>query len=216
MFCDWNPFRGLVIPSSIIQKDAKMYFYFSLYEFTMTRVKLCKRSLPTPLTHYTTAGLVVKRRFYLPGIKIIGINNKYWRNYELDVHRCLQNAGLSGVDAVCPCGAIDSTFWWVLWLVAAHYGDVIISTMESKITSLTIIYSTVCSGADQGEHQGSASLAFVKGIHRWPMNSPSQRASNTENISISWRHHGTETLVETMWNTIAPDASASYGNVSGN
>ena len=40
------------------------------------------------------------------------------------------------------------------------------------ITSLTIVYSTVNSGADQRKHQSSASLAFVRGIHRWPVNSP--------------------------------------------
>ena len=45
-------------------------------------------------------------------------------------------------------------------------------TMESQITSLTIVYSTVYSGADQRKHQNSASLAFVWGIHRWPVNSP--------------------------------------------
>ena len=42
----------------------------------------------------------------------------------------------------------------------------------SQITSLTIVYSTVYSGADQRQHQRSASLAFVWGIHRWPVNSP--------------------------------------------
>ena len=35
-----------------------------------------------------------------------------------------------------------------------------------------IVDSTVYSGADQRKHQGSASLAFVRGIHRWPVNSP--------------------------------------------
>ena len=34
------------------------------------------------------------------------------------------------------------------------------------------IYSTVCSNADQRKHQNSASLAFVREIHRWPVNSP--------------------------------------------
>ena len=46
------------------------------------------------------------------------------------------------------------------------------STMVSQITSLTIVYSSVYSGADQRKHQSSASLAFVWGIHRWPVNSP--------------------------------------------
>ena len=64
-----------------------------------------------------------------------------------------------------------------------HYGDVIMATMPSQITSLTIVYSTVYSGADQRKYQSSASLAFVWGIH------PAQMASNAENVSIWWRHH---------------------------
>ena len=40
--------------------------------------------------------------------------------------------------------------------------------IASQITSLTIVYSD----ADQRKHQSSASLAFVRGIHRGPVNSP--------------------------------------------
>ena len=47
-----------------------------------------------------------------------------------------------------------------------HYDDVIMSMMASQITSLTGVYSTVYSDADQRKHQSSASLAFVWGIHR--------------------------------------------------
>ena len=50
--------------------------------------------------------------------------------------------------------------------------DVIMSAIASQITSLTIVYSTVYSGADERKYQSSASLAFVRGIHRWPVNSP--------------------------------------------
>ena len=46
------------------------------------------------------------------------------------------------------------------------------SAMASQITSLTIVHSSVYSGADQRKHQSSSSLAFVRGIHRWPVNSP--------------------------------------------
>ena len=53
-----------------------------------------------------------------------------------------------------------------------HYDDVIMGSIASQITSLTIVYSTVYSGADQSKHQSSASLAFVWGIHRGPVNSP--------------------------------------------
>ena len=46
------------------------------------------------------------------------------------------------------------------------------SVMASQIIGISIVYSTVCSGADQRQYQSSASPAFLRGIHRWPMNSP--------------------------------------------
>ena len=62
-------------------------------------------------------------------------------------------------------------------------------TMASQITSLTIVYSTVYSGADQRKHQSSASLAFVWGIHRGPVNSPHKWPVTRAIVSIWWRHH---------------------------
>ena len=56
-----------------------------------------------------------------------------------------------------------------------HYDDVITGTIASQITSLTSVYSTVYSGAEQSKHQSSTSLAFVWGIHRGPVNSPHKR-----------------------------------------
>ena len=53
-----------------------------------------------------------------------------------------------------------------------HHCDVIMSTMASQITSLTIVYSSIHSGRDKKNHQSSASLAFVRGVHRRPVNSP--------------------------------------------
>ena len=44
--------------------------------------------------------------------------------------------------------------------------------IASQITSLTIVYSTVYSDADQRKHQSSVALAFVRGIHRGPVDSP--------------------------------------------
>ena len=46
------------------------------------------------------------------------------------------------------------------------------STITSQITGVSIVYSTICSGADQRKHKKSASLAFVRGIYRRPVNSP--------------------------------------------
>ena len=72
----------------------------------------------------------------------------------------------------------------------------------SRITSITIVYSTVYSGAAQWKHQSSESQAFVC-VCVWggggggggggdsPVTSefPAQMTSNAENVSIWWRHH---------------------------
>ena len=58
--------------------------------------------------------------------------------------------------------------------------------IASQITSLAIVYSIVYSDAEQSKHQRSASLAFLRGIHRGPVNAPPppQMAGNAENVSI--------------------------------
>ena len=67
-----------------------------------------------------------------------------------------------------PCHSMERA--WNSNMQPMHY-DVIMGTMVSQITSLMIVYSTFYSGADHRKHQSSASLAFVRGIHRWPVNS---------------------------------------------
>ena len=68
------------------------------------------------------------------------------------------------------------------WWNDIHYDDVIMGAMMSQITSLTIVYSTVCSGAGQSKHQAP---------RHWPLcgELPVQVASNAENVSIGWHHH---------------------------
>ena len=75
----------------------------------------------------------------------------YWKQGSLPVAWVL-NRHLSGVSGVCQVR--DNR---------VHNSDVIMGAMASQITSLTIVYS----GADQRKHQSSASLAFVRRIHRW-------------------------------------------------
>ena len=64
-----------------------------------------------------------------------------------------------GVECV---GQVGPCFAW--GRIPTHYSDVIMSTMASQITSVSIICSTVSSGADQRKHQSSASVAFVGGM----------------------------------------------------
>ena len=70
-----------------------------------------------------------------------------------------------------------------------HYNDVIMGAMASRITSPTIVYSNVYSDADQRKHQSSTSLALC-GEFTVTGKFPAQMASNAENVSIWWRHHG--------------------------
>ena len=75
--------------------------------------------------------------------------------------------------------------------------------IASQLTSLSIVYSIVDSGADQRKYQSSASLAFVWGIHRWPVNSPHKKPVTRKmfpfddvimNIDVSitcWQSSGT-------------------------
>ena len=86
-----------------------------------------------------------------------------------------------------------------------HHDDVIMRSMASQITSLTIIYSTVYSGTDQRKHQSSASLAFVQGIHRGPVNSPHKWPVTRKMFPFDdvIMHREDHDLIRTSW----------YGNV---
>ena len=53
-----------------------------------------------------------------------------------------------------------------------HYSDVIMSSMAYQITGVSMVHSAVCSCVDQRKRQSSTWLAFVRGIPRWPVNSP--------------------------------------------
>ena len=109
------------------------------------------------------------------------------------------------------CGALMFSFMLArtkFWIAGdfrrhqkIHYSGVIMGAMASQITSLRIVNSTVYSGVDQRKHQESASLASVRGIHWWPVNFPAQMATNAENVSIWWRHHGYSSFqhMSVMW-----------------
>ena len=81
-----------------------------------------------------------------------------------------------------------------------HYIDVTMTMMASKITSLTVGYSIVYSGVNQRKHQSSASLAFVRGIHRdrWiPRTKGQSRRKCFHLMTSSWK----DTQVHFSWTT---------------
>ena len=63
------------------------------------------------------------------------------------------------------------------------------SAMVSQTTSLKIVDWTVYSGADQRKHQLRVT-GSCEGNSPMAGEFPAQRASNAENVSIWWRHHG--------------------------
>ena len=67
--------------------------------------------------------------------------------------------------------------------------------MASQITSLTIVYSIVYSGADQRKHQSSVT-GLCAGNSPVTNEFPAQMACNAKNVSIWWRHHETRIIPE--------------------
>ena len=97
------------------------------------------------------------------------------------------------------------------------------SVMSSQITGISIVCSTVCSGADQRKHQSSASLAFVREIQRWPVHSlhnwPVTRKTFPfddiimwyyENMDDSWQ--SVACLLQTNKRPVGLYSSAAYWN----
>ena len=62
-------------------------------------------------------------------------------------------------------------------------------TIASQITSLTIVYSTVYSGAVSKKTSKVRVTGFCVGNSPGNGEFPAQMASNAENVSIRWRHH---------------------------
>ena len=88
----------------------------------------------------------------------------------------------------------------VIWMISddtsphrntTRCSDVAISAMVSQITGFSTVCSTVCSGANQRKHQSSASLAFVRVIHQWPVDSPHTKGQLRGNcfhkMTSSWK-----------------------------
>ena len=85
-------------------------------------------------------------------------------------HLCLKLIWSSDVSNGSSC--IARCVLTVCLFNGIHSNDVIMGAITSQITSLTIVYSTVHPDTDQRKHQSSTSLAFVREIHRGPVNSP--------------------------------------------
>ena len=61
--------------------------------------------------------------------------------------------------------------------------------MASQITGFSIVYSTVCSSADQRKYSKLCVTGLCEGDSPVSGEFPAQRASKAENVFIWWRHH---------------------------
>ena len=121
-------------------------------------LKVCTLSTIPPLTvtHFDDKGSFCK-------LKIIHlVFYRYMHSTRTSPATCLHACLSTLYNTAMP--------FWPDWIT--HYNDVVMSAITFQITSSSIVYSTVSSGTDQRKHQSSASLAFVRGIHLWPVNSP--------------------------------------------
>ena len=128
-----------------------------------------------------------------------------WGHNELRLDQCQVLWWLTWKSNCCYChlNMIAHSILLVLRLEKCfyHYSDVIMTTIASQITSFTIVYSIVYSDADQRKHQSSASLAFVWGIHRWPVNSQHKRPVTRKCFHLmtsSWLNMMTHSTVNLM------------------
>ena len=98
----------------------------------------------------------------------------YVRNL-IRVHNEMWTASINPTIDLLWCQHQSGFIFRAWWPFTYHYSDVIMSMMASEIISLTIVYSTLYIGADK-KHQSSATMPFVRGIHRWQMNSSHKRS----------------------------------------
>ena len=86
--------------------------------------------------------------------------------------------------------------------ISQHYNDGIMGVMASQITSLTIVYSTVYSGAVK-----KTSKLRVTGLcaGKSPVTGqfPAKITSNAENVSIWWRPRGHPRLKPYAWRSVS-------------
>ena len=100
-----------------------------------------------------------------------------------------------------------------------HYSDVIMSAMASLITTITIVYSAGYSDADQRKHQSSAPLAFVRGIHRLPVNSHhiwsvTQKMLTLDDIIMTWANVDPDLCPHIGYNELITHALLEWGCLS--
>ena len=91
-----------------------------------------------------------------------------------------------------------------------HYNDVIMGVIASQFTSFTILYSTVYSRRRSKKTSKLRVTGLCEGNSPVTGKFPAQKASNAENVSISWRHYGNAIAGE--WRRMRETEICHYAN----
>ena len=162
--------------------SSTFWHYYTFKHVHHMTCPLCRKFHCFPREQYCAASKRGHRRHYCNGYP------SYWRNF----HHCLHRK-LSFLKPPVPVNKISPTSLHLRFNVVTfsqHYSDVIMSTMTSQITSLTMFSSIIYSGADQRIKSKLRVTGLCVGNSPVTGEFPALRASNAENVSIWWRHHG--------------------------
>ena len=105
-----------------------------------------------------------------PSLRLTGYSPEtvgYAKGKVLDISNHMRQCDRIVILVKLTCSYVSSTAAHIY----VHYSDALMNAMASQVTGVSIVCSAVYSGSDQREHQSSASLAFVMGIHRWQVDS---------------------------------------------
>ena len=128
-----------------------------------------KTQIPSYFTHKKNIRYLLWSSLLSLSLVLMSVHFSSFKTTVIDCYPSFAN-NFSRYDAI-NIHVLTFSYRWVTR--HCHYSDGIMGKMASQITSLSIVYSTVYSGADQGKHKSSVSLVFVRGPvnspHKWPV-----------------------------------------------
>ena len=126
-------------------------------------MSLCKAAVIPLLTHWSFCSLPLSHPYD---------DSKLFPSNEYQYEYSSTSKGASITNSRFGSRFVDLCFGLILanftsgFHASTHYSDVMMSAVTFQITDVSVVCSTVCSGADQRK------LAFVREIDRWPSDSP--------------------------------------------
>ena len=155
--------------------------------FNDTAVEVGERVSNFILTLYRTCDYLSMLGLRLIHVSSWGAGCKFKYHKSHYFYKCKTNINRNSTWKWLP--GSQAKFCPKILNLCIHYTDVIMGAMASQIPSLTIVYSTVCSGRRSKETSKLRVTGLCEGNSPVTGEFPAQMASNAVNVSIWWRHH---------------------------